>query len=324
MSARPISGPLRRLGPALVVFLALGLAQAAAPVQAAGSDHEQAVAGLRAELGSLDGDPSLAALGRVERLKARQALQAAAEARRRDREHALALARIRVQIARLAAEAELYEEQAAQLDRERDQILLEASRREAERVRLENERLRLAALAREEAMERELARTEAEREAAVKAAAAEAEQARKLAAARAREAELARQEAELAAAVMDAAPPPSRQEGGRTVYTLAGNAFPSGSARLTATAQASLYALATQLPGSGSITIEGHTDSQGNKDANQALSLRRAEAVRSLLEQAGVAAGRLRAVGRGQARPVADNGTAAGRARNRRVEIIIE
>ncbi|KAA2285382.1 OmpA family protein [Arenimonas fontis] len=313
-----------RRNPWSSLLLALGLALTAPMAPAAPSEHEQAVAGLRAELGSLDGDPSLASLGRVERLKARQALDAAAGAKRSDREHALALARTRIQIARLAAEAELYEQQAAQLDRERDQILLEASRREAERVRMENERLRLAALAREEALQRELERTEAEREAAVKAAAAEAEQARKLAAARAREAELARKEAELAAAVMEAAPPPSRREGGRTVYTLAGNAFASGSATLTAAAQASLYALAAQLPGSGAITVEGHTDSQGGEAANLALSRRRAEAVRRLLEQAGIASGRITAVGKGQAEPVADNGTAEGRARNRRVEIIVE
>lgn len=313
------------LQPVLTLLLALSLGLAAPAASAAStSEHEQAVAGLRAELGTLDGDPSLARLGRVERLKARQALDAAAAAKRKDREHALGLARMRVRIARLAAEAELYEEQAAQLDRERDQILLEASRLEAERVRLENERLRLAALAREEALQRELERTEAEREAAVKAAAAEAEQARKLAAARAREAELARKEAELAAAVMEASPPPSRQVGGRTIYTLAGNAFASGSANLTATAQASIYALVTQLPASGTITVVGHTDSQGSEAANQALSQRRADAVRALLEQAGVAPGRLRAVGKGPSEPVADNGTAAGRARNRRVEIIVE
>jgi outer membrane protein OmpA-like peptidoglycan-associated protein len=302
------------LQPVLTLLLALSLGLAAPAASAAStSEHEQAVAGLRAELGTLDGDPSLARLGRVERLKARQALDAAAAAKRKDREHALGLARMRVRIARLAAEAELYEEQAAQLDRERDQILLEASRLEAERVRLENERLRLAALAREEALQRELERTEAE-----------AEQARKLAAARAREAELARKEAELAAAVMEASPPPSRQEGGRTIYTLAGNAFASGSANLTATAQASIYALVTQLPASGTITVVGHTDSQGSEAANQALSQRRADAVRALLEQAGVASGRLRAVGKGPSEPVADNGTAAGRARNRRVEIIVE
>lgn len=313
----------------LLVSLMVLLLLATGPVAAAPSEHEQAVARLASDLDALDADPSLGAYGRVERLQARQAIAEAREARRRDREHKLALAGVRIEAARLAAEAGLLAEQAAQLDRERDQILLEASRRDAERARMEAERQRLQALAREEALQRELEQSEAERISALEAANAEAEQARKLAAARAREAELARKEAELAAAIAadeiaDAAPPPVRREGGKQVYTLAGNAFGSGSASLTAQAQASLRALAGLLSGGGKVTIEGHTDSQGADDANRKLSQRRADAVRRVLEEAGVAAGRMRAVGQGESRPVADNGSAAGRALNRRVEIIVE
>lgn len=310
--------------PALILALALPAARPAA----ASDEHEQAVAALVADLQDLESDPSLGGLARLERLQARQALADAREARRRDREHKLALAGVRIETARLAAEAELLAAQAEQLDRERDQIMIEASRLEAERARRESERLRLQALAREEALQRELEQAEADKTAALEAAQAETEQARRLAAARAREAELARQEAELAAAIAadeiaDAAPPPVRREGGRSIYTLDGNAFGSGSASLTAQAQASLRALAGQLGGGGPISIEGHTDSQGGEAANQALSQRRAEAVRRVLEEAGVAPGRLKAVGRGESQPVADNGSAAGRARNRRVEIIV-
>ncbi|MBW8311622.1 MAG: OmpA family protein [Rhizobium sp.] len=151
-----------------------------------------------------------------------------------------------------------------------------------------------------------------------------------MAAARAREAELARKEAELAAAIAaddiaDAAPPPARREGGKQVYTLAGNAFGSGSgsASLTAEAQASLRALAGLLSGGGKVTIEGHTDSQGADDANRALSQRRADAVRRVLEEAGVAGSRMRATGKGESAPVAYNPSARGRALNRRVEVIV-
>ncbi|HEX5693952.1 MAG TPA: phosphate ABC transporter substrate-binding/OmpA family protein, partial [Arenimonas sp.] len=163
----------------------------------------------------------------------------------------------------------------------------------------------------------------------IEAAEAETAQARKLAAARARAAELARQEAELAAAIAaddisDAQPPPMSQDGTRQVYTLGGDAFGSGSASLTAQAQASLRALAARLGGSGSVRIEGHTDSQGGSAANQALSQRRAEAVMRVLAESGIESGRLRAVGQGESSPVADNGSAAGRARNRRVEVIVE
>jgi outer membrane protein OmpA-like peptidoglycan-associated protein len=300
---------------------------AAAPAlaQSATELHEQAVAGLGTELRMLDGDPSLADLAGLERLQARQAIADAQAAKRRDREHSVAIARLRLQAARIAAEAELLEVQSRQLDSERDQIMVEASQREAEQARLVAERLRLRSLAREEAAER----AEAAQVVALEAAGAETAQARKLAQARAREAELARKEAELAAAVAadeipDAVPPPVSSVGGRQVYTLAGNAFGSGSANLTAPAQASLRALAGQLRGGGGrIDIEGHTDSQGADAANLALSKQRAEAVRRVLEDAGLPGARLSATGKGETAPVADNTGADGRARNRRVEIIV-
>jgi len=71
------------------------------------------------------------------------------------------------------------------------------------------------------------------------------------------------------------------------------------------------------------IQVEGHTDSVGSASYNQTLSENRASAVRSYLIQRGVDANRLAAVGYGLTRPVADNSTAAGRAQNRRVEMLI-
>ena len=72
-------------------------------------------------------------------------------------------------------------------------------------------------------------------------------------------------------------------------------------------------------------TVEGHTDSVGSDAYNQGLSERRANAVRNVLvEQYGVDANRVNAVGYGEARPVADNATDAGRAINRRVEAEVE
>lgn len=69
------------------------------------------------------------------------------------------------------------------------------------------------------------------------------------------------------------------------------------------------------------VTIAGHTDSEGSEAHNQDLSLRRARAVVAWLTGRGVAAGRLEPAGFGEAQPVADNATPAGRALNRRVEI---
>jgi outer membrane protein OmpA-like peptidoglycan-associated protein len=70
--------------------------------------------------------------------------------------------------------------------------------------------------------------------------------------------------------------------------------------------------------------VEGHTDSQGTDAHNLDLSQRRAESVRAALLARGYDASRVQAVGIGEARPVADNNTAEGRANNRRVEIIIQ
>lgn len=295
----------------------------------AADQPDPAIARLAAVLGGLDSDPALADKAPLERFKARQALADAQVVRSRDRAHALILANAWVMAARDAAQAELLNQQSAQLDRERDQIMLEASRRDAELARREADRLRLQSLAREEEAQR-LAESMAQDQQAVEHSEAQASQALKLADARAREAELARKEAELAAAVAadslqdDAAPPPSRRSGNRTIYTLPGSAFASGSARLTAAAQASLKRMADAVGGKKSVRIEAHTDSQGADAANLALSQQRADAVRQGLLAAGLSPGRVKAIGKGESDPLTDNGTAEGRARNRRVEMIVE
>lgn len=71
------------------------------------------------------------------------------------------------------------------------------------------------------------------------------------------------------------------------------------------------------------IQIAGHTDSNGSDAYNMQLSQQRANSVRSYLTRAGVAPQRMQAVGYGESRPIADNGTDYGRAQNRRVEITL-
>ena len=74
------------------------------------------------------------------------------------------------------------------------------------------------------------------------------------------------------------------------------------------------------LAGGLALEIAGHTDAVGDAEANRALSLARARAVRSALAERGVPPERMHAAGFGASRPVADNETAEGRARNRRIE----
>ncbi|HEX9952924.1 MAG TPA: OmpA family protein [Rubricoccaceae bacterium] len=97
--------------------------------------------------------------------------------------------------------------------------------------------------------------------------------------------------------------------------------FESGTARLTEPSRQLLDRVAavfTRFPDVGA-DIWGHTDSEGDRAPNRTLSTRRAEATRDYLAQTGVDADRLRPRGVGEAEPVADNDTEAGRARNRRV-----
>ena len=71
-------------------------------------------------------------------------------------------------------------------------------------------------------------------------------------------------------------------------------------------------------------SIEGYTDSRGADDMNLKLSQDRASVVMNYLISQGVRADKLRAIGRGEASPVASNETPEGRANNRRVEIVIQ
>ena len=70
------------------------------------------------------------------------------------------------------------------------------------------------------------------------------------------------------------------------------------------------------------IEIQGHSDSTGGAELNRELSGQRAEAVRSYLELKGIASDRMTAVGYGEDKPIADNSTKEGRAKNRRVTLV--
>jgi len=100
--------------------------------------------------------------------------------------------------------------------------------------------------------------------------------------------------------------------------------FASGSADIPASAQPVLSAVVNTLKQNASwrLIVEGHTDNVGTKAANQKLSEQRAQAVVGWLVDHGIERNRLTARGFGQARPVADNTSEEGRARNRRVELV--
>ncbi|WP_147125987.1 OmpA family protein [Shimia ponticola] len=101
--------------------------------------------------------------------------------------------------------------------------------------------------------------------------------------------------------------------------------FAIDSADLRPDLRRDLGALASNLQAYPDTTVDivGHTDNTGDAGYNQALSQRRANAVSGELIANGVSSSRIRAFGRGEAEPVADNLTPEGRAQNRRVDIII-
>lgn len=101
--------------------------------------------------------------------------------------------------------------------------------------------------------------------------------------------------------------------------------FATDSAAVRPDLQQDLFTVAgslQQYPQSN-IQVIGHTDSDGDADYNQRLSERRANGVSSVLINAGVPAARIQPIGRGENQPVASNLDAAGKAQNRRVEIVI-
>ena len=72
------------------------------------------------------------------------------------------------------------------------------------------------------------------------------------------------------------------------------------------------------------IRLEGHTDNVGDPSLNKELSTQRASRIRGYLTIKGIAFERIRVIGQGGSRPIADNSTEAGREKNRRVEMILE
>ena len=298
-------------------------ADAAAALPAAPADTAGNYA---ARLQALVADPRLAGLAELERAKAQQAIDALAAAKSKQRPAAEALAARRVRAAELAAYAQAVQRDNDRLERSFSELQLEATRREAAAARAEADRLRMEAQMqaeeaerlRQQAADQEAARVQAEQ--ALQGAASQ--QAAKLDAAREKELALAREEAEL---VAGAKLPLSRRDARGEVFTLAGDAFPSGQSTLTAKAADSIAALAhyIDVARAAGVRVDGYTDDEGAADANQALSQRRADAVRKALVAGGAKQVRIDAAGHGASAPVADNATAAGRAKNRRVEIVV-
>ncbi len=230
-------------------------------------------------------------------------------------EHYAYLARQRTAVAMQAGKIAAAEQAVSESRLQRDRILIDARTQEAvaSRAKAQAEMLQ----AQRAKMDAEQARSQADQ------AKAQAETARKVAAeqlaaaeaARAKAGELQRQLSELQA----------KQTERGMVLTLGDVLFDSGRAELKPGAMRTLDQLATFLRDNPerTVTAEGYTDSVGGDTFNLGLSQRRADAVRAALTSRGIDASRITARGFGEANPVANNDTAAGRQRNRRIEVVI-
>ena len=115
-------------------------------------------------------------------------------------------------------------------------------------------------------------------------------------------------------------PPPPQHER----FVLDGIEFETGSATIQESSYprlARVIEFMQHMP-DARIRISGYTDSMGDDDSNQQLSQSRAEAVRLYLVSQDIDAGRIEAIGYGEADPIATNDTAEGRSRNRRIEVM--
>jgi outer membrane protein OmpA-like peptidoglycan-associated protein len=115
------------------------------------------------------------------------------------------------------------------------------------------------------------------------------------------------------------------EKGCGTVIDLPGVNFENNSAKLRPESASVLDGAVATLKANPSleVEVEGHTDNKASDQYNLGLSQRRAESVRSYLVKGGIAASRLTAKGYGKTKPVADNATEDGRAKNRRVDLRI-
>lgn len=260
----------------------------------------------RSDYRGLQADPQTQRLAATELRQAADALALAeaAQVRRDDSaqvDQLAYLARQRVALAREAGNRKAAEEAVAKASAERDRLRLAARTREADVA------AQTAASARRDASGSQQQAVASQQQAvAAQQQAGDAER---------RSAALEAQLRELKAKKTDRG----------MVLTLGDVLFDSGRAEIKAGALHNLAPLGNFLKGHPErrAQIEGHTDATGGSAANQALSERRAEAVRSALLDMGVGRGQLSAQGYGETRPLAGDDSAGGRQINRRVEIVL-
>lgn len=294
---------------------ALAAAAAAALLAACATPMDDpALQNARQAVDQAANDPLVTRYAAAEAARAREALRQAEFAARDDRgrdevAHRAYVAQQAAAIAVAQAQARHAEARVQQASTERERILLQARTAEARQAQSQAEEAqRRAQMAQQQsAAAREQAQQAQQQIAAAQQAAAAEQQ---------RAQQLQQQLKEFEA----------KQTERGAVVTMGGDVlFDTDKSALKPGARRSVKRLAEVLQQhpERKVTVEGFTDSQGSEDYNLELSRRRAEAVREALTAEGVPAQNIEIRPYGEAYPVADNDTAAGRQMNRRVEIVI-
>ena len=274
-------------------FLYIGvLSLATLPSLAMAAKDDPQADALNRRLALLQNDPQTSDLARYERLQAQQTVAALAEAKRRDRDELVFLADRRVEIAELTARTALARRELDRLEGTRNDLLIEASRRDASRARQEAERLRVQAQIQAEEAERMRQAAEQEtlarQDAELALTSVAGKQTAKLNAAQQKALQLAHEEAEL---VAGAKLPSSKVDGRGEGFSLGSDAFGGKTALAGAgSGQAKALAEYLQIGKKGRVTIVGY-------DSDAATAKKRAEALRDALVAGGVAAARLQVSG---------------------------
>ncbi len=313
------------------VLLILVLCAASSLALAASPPPDPAYQHLSAELARLSQDPVLGHYAQGEQARARDALaQLLATAGDRT-EHAYwaYIAARRVALAATTAQIDDARAKLVQLQQERDRIELQAGQNELTRLRMQLAQAHLQNAAASEETQRLQAQGQSYAQQAQQAQ-QEATQAKQMAAMQAKAASLAKREAQLAeqaiAAMQGRLDNLRAQQGPQGLQmTLEGDAFAPGQSSLKPQAASHLGALVKFVRSHphAPVLVVGYTDDTGAAGANLLLSRQRAQAVANTLATQGIRAGRIRVEGRGEADPIASNATAEGRARNRRVVVIL-
>ncbi|MCB1581872.1 MAG: OmpA family protein [Marinicella sp.] len=291
---------------------------------------------LRIEFDTFITDDKYKPYAKTQKNKAKTAIEDLYKARGKLKEHAVYLARHELNSAKMMAEIEYLKQQiifedeklealnieilkadaaVARWEADKAQLLLNLQAEETERERIEKQ-LALE-LASQKANEAEIKQAELE------AAKAYAKKQEKVAALAKQEADLAFEEIDALRRQLESLAARETAEG--MVMTLGDFVFDSASANIKQAAIDNFHKILEFIDGypDRSIRIEGHTDSSGSEAFNLDLSQDRADAVKNLLIEYGIDSLRIEAVGMGESMPIADNNTEAGKAKNRRVEIII-